>query len=67
VRHSLLAARRADPQAQAEQIKPTELGITLVFADGSPGTGGAFLANRMTALLSARWGHRLPPLGGVVP
>jgi hypothetical protein len=64
---ALLAARHFDPQAQAAQIKPTELAITLVYSGGSPSTGGTVIANRMTASSYVRWGHRLPAIGGSGP
>jgi hypothetical protein len=64
---ALLAARRLDPQAQADQIMPTELAVTLVYSGGSSHTGGTVIANRKTAHGSVRWGHRLPPIGGTRP
>src|SRR5438128_2273167 len=64
---ALLAARHLDPHAQAGQIKPTELAITLVYTDGGPSTGGTVIAHRMTASSSVRWGHRLPSIRDTEP
>jgi hypothetical protein len=57
---ALEAARRIDPQADASQIVPTELAVTVIYTLSGPNGGGSPLALRVTGGGTQAMSMRLP-------
>jgi hypothetical protein len=57
---ALEAARRTDPQADASQIVPTELAVTVIYMLSGPNASGSPLALRVTGSGTQAMSLRLP-------